>query len=198
MERHLVVGLGNPEPSYLKNRHNVGFMVVDQLADEARIDVRREKFKGLFGSGTIGGVPVVLLKPRTFMNLSGRSVGPARAFFDISIDRVIVIHDEIDIPFGELRLKIGGGHAGHNGLRSLVTELGDNGFIRLRVGVGRPERGAVADHVLSDFALAERDWLPDLLERAATAVQATLTDGPRRAMNTINTKSQPEESQNRV
>ncbi len=197
MDRHLVVGLGNPEPRYLNNRHNVGFMVVDRLADAERIDVSRSKFKGLFGTGRVADVPAVLLKPQTFMNLSGRSVAPARAFFDVDLENVLVVHDEIDLPFGTLRLKIGGGHAGHNGLRSMVGELGGNGFVRLRVGVGRPQHGAVADYVLSDFDNEESQWLPDLLDRACEAVRATLVDGPRRAMNQTNTKSDTQESSNR-
>ena len=197
MARHLVVGLGNPEPRYLSNRHNVGFMVVDRLASDAGIDLGRTKFKGHLGTGRIADAPVVLLEPQTFMNLSGRSVAPARNFYDIDLARLVVVHDEIDLPFGTLRLKIGGGHAGHNGLRSLVAELGDNGFARLRVGVGRPRHGEVADYVLSAFNAAERPWLPDLIDRAADAVRLALCEGVRRAMNQINTKPDTQESMNR-
>lgn len=197
MDRHLVVGLGNPEPRYLNNRHNVGFMVVDRLAEAERIDMSRSKFKGKLGTGRVGGVSAVLLEPQTFMNLSGRSVAPTRAFFDVELEHVLVVHDEIDLPFGTLRLKVGGGHAGHNGLRSMVGELGGNGFLRLRVGVGRPRHGAVADYVLSDFDNDESPWLPDLLDRACEAVRVTLRDGPGRAMNQINTKSDTQESTNR-
>ncbi len=197
MDRHLVVGLGNPEPRYLSNRHNVGFMVVDRLASDAGIDLGRTKFKGHLGTGRIADAPVVLLEPQTFMNLSGRSVAPARNFYDIDLARLVVVHDEIDLPFGTLRLKIGGGHAGHNGLRSLVAELGDNGFARLRVGVGRPRHGEVADYVLSDFNADERPWLPDLIDRAADAVRLALCEGVRRAMNQINTKPDTQESMNR-
>ena len=194
MDRHLVVGLGNPEPRYQNNRHNVGFMVVDRLADDERIDVARQKFKGLLGTGRVGDTPAVLLKPQTFMNLSGRSVAPASKFYDIELQQIVVVHDEIDLPFGTLRLKAGGGHAGHNGLRSMVAELGGNDFIRLRVGVGRPQHGEVANYVLSDFDQDERPWLPDLLERAADAVRATLRDGVRKAMNQTNKKSDTQES----
>lgn len=187
MQRHLVVGLGNPEARYAGNRHNVGFMAVDRLAEEARITAGRSKFKGVYGTGDIAGIPVVLLKPMTFMNLSGESVVPAARFFDVPPERIVVIHDELDLPFGKLRLKIGGGHAGHNGLRSICQLLGSRDFVRLRVGIGRPEKGTVSRYVLSDFAAGEEtDWLPDLLDRAAAAVRAALSDGPRKAMNVVN------------
>lgn len=187
MQRHLVVGLGNPEPKYAGHRHNVGFMAVDRLADEARITVGRSKFKGVYGSGTVGDVPVVLLKPMTFMNLSGESVVPAARFFDVPPERIVVIHDELDLPYGRLRLKVGGGHAGHNGLRSICNLLGSRDFVRLRVGIGRPQKGSVSRYVLSDFAAGEEaEWLPDLLERSAAAVRSALEQGPRKAMNVIN------------
>lgn len=186
MECHLVVGLGNPEPRYAAHRHNVGFMVVDRLAGQEGIPVNRAKFKGILGTGTVEGRSVVLLKPLTFMNLSGRSVVPARSFFDVDVTRILVIHDELDLPFGTLRLKVGGGHAGHNGLRSLVSELGSRDFVRLRVGIGRPQHGDVTNFVLSDFAREEQQWLPDLLDRAADAIRRTLRDGPQKAMNDVN------------
>jgi PTH1 family peptidyl-tRNA hydrolase len=186
MERHLVVGLGNPEPRYAANRHNVGFMVVERLADAERIDIGRSKFKGLYGTGTIEGVPVVLQKPQTFMNLSGQSVAPAAKFFGIDPAHIIVAYDEIDLPAGRLRLKIGGGHAGHNGVRSMMAELGTGDFVRLRVGIGRPKHGTVSDFVLSDFAGEERDFLPDLLDRAVNALRAALREGAPLAMNTVN------------
>lgn len=186
MDRHLIVGLGNPEPKYVANRHNVGFMVLDQLADEGRIQVTRSKFKGVYGAGTLEGVPVVLLKPKTFMNLSGQSVQPAARFFGVDPGRIIVVHDELDLPFGRVRLKVGGGHAGHNGLRSICADLGSRDFVRLRVGIGRPEKGTVSRYVLSDFVGEQREWLPDLLERSASAVRAALREGPRKAMNAVN------------
>lgn len=187
MQRHLVVGLGNPEPRYAGNRHNVGFMVVERLADEARIPLSRSKFKGVYGTGTFAGVSVVLLEPKTFMNLSGQSVVPAARFFDVAPERIIVVHDELDLPFGKLRLKVGGGHAGHNGLRSICAELGSHDFVRLRVGIGRPQKGSVSRYVLSDFTAGdETDWLPDLLDRSVAAVRAALTEGPRKAMNVVN------------
>lgn len=186
MDRHLIVGLGNPGPRYVDNRHNVGFMVLDHLAAEAGIDIGRSKFKGVFGAGTIEGAPIALLKPMTYMNLSGQSVAPAARFFDVDPSRVVVVHDELDLPFGRLRLKVGGGHGGHNGLRSMFQELGSRDFVRLRVGIGRPQGGSVSDYVLSDFDGEDAQWLPDLLERSAAALRATLREGPRLAMNTVN------------
>jgi PTH1 family peptidyl-tRNA hydrolase len=152
MDRALIVGLGNPGPRYANNRHNVGFMVVDQLARDAGTTVSRAKFKGHYATANVAGQPVALLKPQTFMNLSGQSVSPARTFFNVPNQGIFVIHDEIDLPYGTVKLKVGGGHAGHNGLRSLIAQLGGRDFVRLRVGVGRPAHGAVADFVLSDFS----------------------------------------------
>ena len=189
MGRQLIVGLGNPDPCHQGNRHNVGFMVVDKLADDARISLTRKKFGGVYGKGPLGDGSAVLLKPLTYMNLSGRSVAPAARFFDFAPEEVLVVHDELDLPFGTIRLKVGGGHAGHNGLRSIQAELGTNAFHRLRVGIGRPERGSVSHFVLSDFSAGdERDWLPDLTERCAQAVMSVMRDGIRKAMNTVNEK----------
>lgn len=189
MERHLIVGLGNPEPRYARNRHNVGFMVLEHLAEAARISVSRSKFGGQYGTGEVAGKSVVLLKPLTFMNLSGRSVAPAAKFFGVSTERVMVIHDELDLPFSTLRLKSGGGHGGHNGLRSIVAELGSNAFQRLRVGIGRPAHGTVSHYVLSDFAEGEeRDWVPDLIERATKALETALRLGMKKAMNEVHAK----------
>lgn len=190
MDRTLIVGLGNPGPRYAGNRHNVGFMVLDRLADDARIDVGRKKFKGVFGTGSIEGRSVALLAPHTFMNLSGQSVQPCAAFFNVAPENILVIHDELDLPYGTIRLKVGGGHAGHNGLRDMVAKLGTNKFVRLRVGIGRPRHGSVSDFVLSDFASGEeRDWLPDLLDRSADAVRLALREGPKTAMNSVNASS---------
>ena len=188
MERALIVGLGNPGPRYARNRHNVGFMVIERIAREAGISLSRSKFEGVYGTGRFGDRDVVLLQPKTFMNLSGESVSPARSFFNVPIDQIFVVHDELDLAFGTIRLKIGGGHAGHNGLRSMVAQLGDRGFIRLRVGIGRPAHGTVSQYVLSDFSQDEREWLPDLVERSADAIRRALTDGPRLAMNSVNAR----------
>lgn len=189
MDRALIVGLGNPGSKYAKNRHNVGFMVLDQLASDVGTTVSRSKFKGHYATATVEGRSVALLKPMTFMNLSGQSVVPARTFFNVANADIIVVHDELDMPFGTVKLKVGGGHAGHNGLRSIIAQLGGRDFIRLRVGIGRPVHGAVSNYVLSDFAKEERDWLPDLVDRSVAALRLVLADGLQKAMNQVNTRA---------
>jgi PTH1 family peptidyl-tRNA hydrolase len=187
MSRVLVVGLGNPEAKYAGNRHNIGFMVLDKLGQDAGISMTKSKFKGIYGTGHIEGASAVLLKPQTYMNLSGRSVAPAQKFFDVDSSDVLVVHDELDLPYGRVRLKIGGGHAGHNGLRSMVKETGSNEFSRLRVGIGRPVHGDVSNFVLSDFARGEeQEWLPDLIERSVQAIKLAIRLGARPAMNKVN------------
>jgi peptidyl-tRNA hydrolase, PTH1 family len=192
---HLVVGLGNPGKKYEKNRHNVGFMAVERLARAHGLPDFKEKWNGLWTKGelSVGGTrrPVALLLPQTFMNLSGDCVQPAAAFLRVESGNVIVIHDELDLPWQDVRLKVGGGHAGHNGLRSIIGRLGTPEFIRVRVGVGRPPagfRGDVADYVLQDFDSVERAELPDIVERACTAVEKVLAGGIQSAMNATNTK----------
>ena len=192
---YLVVGLGNPGKKYAKNRHNVGFMVVERLAQSHGLPDFKEKFSAVWTKGEIaaGGTrhPVALLEPQTFMNLSGDSVQPAASFLKTDPAHVIVVHDELDIPWREVRVKVGGGHAGHNGLRSIIQRLGTPEFVRVRVGVGRPPtgfKGDVADFVLADFDSLERPELPDVVDRAAAAVEKILSDGLSVAMNVINTK----------
>jgi PTH1 family peptidyl-tRNA hydrolase len=188
---HLVVGLGNPEKKYSGNRHNVGFMAVDRLRDERGLPDWREKFSGVFTRGAAFGDDVVLLKPMTFMNLSGDAVQPAAAFVKVEPARVVVVHDELDLPFGDVRLKMGGGHAGHNGLRSIIQRLGTPDFLRVRVGIGRPPpdfKGDVADYVLSDFDSSERAELADVLARAISAVETLVEKGPSAAQNVVNTR----------
>lgn len=190
----LVVGLGNPGRQYSANRHNVGFMVVDELAITCRADGFRSKFNGEYAKGEVSEEDVVLLKPQTFMNDSGRSVQAAMAFFKPKIDRLLVIHDELDLPFGTVRLKVGGGHAGHNGLRSIMACIGTGDFGRIRFGIGRPPpgfRGEVADYVLSSFDGAERAELPDLLKKAAASVVEVAARGLAAAMNVSNARPRP-------
>ena len=190
----LVVGLGNPGREYASHRHNVGFMAVDELARICRADAFRDKFSGEYAKGRIGDEDVVLLKPMTYMNESGRSVQPAMAFFKVPPKGLIVLHDELDLPFGDVRLKLGGGHAGHNGLRSILAHAGAGDFGRVRIGVGRPPpgfRGEVADYVLSSFDSVERASLPDVLKRATAAVLDVAARGFDAAMNTRNTRPKP-------
>jgi peptidyl-tRNA hydrolase, PTH1 family len=195
---HLVVGLGNPGKKYERNRHNVGFMVVDRLAEAHGFPPLKDKFSAVWSKGEIAAagkrMPVALLEPQTFMNLSGDSVQPASAFLKISAANVIVVHDELDLPFSEVRLKVGGGHAGHNGLRSILQRLGTPDFVRVRVGVGRPPpafQGDVADYVLQDFSSSERAELPGIVDRACAAIEKILAEGTAGAMNAVNTKTPP-------
>jgi PTH1 family peptidyl-tRNA hydrolase len=190
----LVVGLGNPGREYASHRHNVGFMAVDELARRVGADPFREKFSGEYARAEIAGEPAILLKPQTFMNLSGQCVQPAMAFFKIAPAELFVLHDELDLPFGEVRLKMGGGHAGHNGLRSLLERVGAGDFGRVRLGVGRPPpgfRGEVADYVLSGFDPAERAALPELIKKAGDAVLDIARRGFGPAMNARNTRPKP-------
>jgi PTH1 family peptidyl-tRNA hydrolase len=182
----LVVGLGNPGQKYAGNRHNVGFMLVDHLAARFGAGAFREKFSGAF-TRLSQPADAVLLKPLTFMNLSGESVQQAMQFFRVELADVLVAHDELDLPFGECRLKHGGGAAGHNGLKSIMQHCGGEGFSRLRIGIGRP-RGDGVSHVLGDFSAAERAALEDVLQTAALGVETVLTKGIAQAMNTFNTR----------
>ena len=181
----LVVGLGNPGAEYRSTRHSVGFDVVDRLCERHRASLQ-QKFKGELGRADIAGEPCILLKPLTYMNRSGISVGLTREYFHVEPADIIVVHDEADLPFGRLRVKDGGGHAGHNGLRSIVESIGSAAFARVRVGVGKPERGDLADHVLSRWSPEEREWLTDLLDRSADAVTEVVAKGVKAAMNRFN------------
>jgi PTH1 family peptidyl-tRNA hydrolase len=182
----LVVGLGNPGRQYAGNRHNVGWMVLDEVARRHGASWR-EKFSGKLAELRIDGHKVALLKPETFMNDSGRSVAAARKFFKLEPDAILVVHDEVDLEAGRLQARLGGGLAGHNGLRSVAAHLRTPEFMRLRVGVGRPERGdrrPVADYVLSDFAPA--DDVAALVGRAADAVEALDAEGLERTQARFN------------
>ncbi|HEX6714092.1 MAG TPA: aminoacyl-tRNA hydrolase [Thermoleophilaceae bacterium] len=171
----LVVGLGNPGPRYAGTRHNVGFEVLALLAERWDLPRAKDKYKGRFTVGRVypGGPQVALLQPQTYMNESGNSVGPARGALQLELDHVVVIHDEIDLPFGRIESRIGGGLAGHNGLKSLKQGLGSADFRRVRVGVGRPDTTdpeIVSAHVLGKFSEPKAD-VQDLIERAATEVE---------------------------
>ena len=183
----LVVGLGNPGREYDDTRHNVGFRIVDKVADRVGTGVDDKKFKARVGRARIGGDATLLMKPQTFMNLSGESVGPALGFFKLSTDDLIVIHDDLDLPLGKLKLKRGGGHGGHNGLRSLLKHLPDDRFIRVRVGIGRPPpEWDTADYVLSKFRSQEWTAVDSVLATAADAVEAICQDGISKAMAKFN------------
>jgi PTH1 family peptidyl-tRNA hydrolase len=186
-ERALIVGLGNPGPGYAGNRHNVGFMVADLLA--ARIGARFKAHRGRVDvvDGRLAGRSVVLAKPKSYMNESGGPIVAISRFFKIPVARLTVVHDDLDLPYGALRIKRGGGDGGHNGLRSATAALGSNDYLRVRFGIGRPPgRQDPADYVLRDFTAAERKELPYLVDRAADAVEALLADGLDAAQNAFN------------
>jgi PTH1 family peptidyl-tRNA hydrolase len=183
----LVVGLGNPGPDYAKTRHNLGFMVADLLADRIGSGFKVHKRSGAeVVTGRIAGRSVVLAKPRTYMNESGRQVGPLAKFYSLAPADVIVLHDELDIDFGRIRLKFGGGVAGHNGLRSVSSALGSNDFQRVRIGVGRPPgRKSGATFVLENFTATERPEVPTICEQAADATELLIELGLEPAQNTV-------------
>lgn len=183
----LVVGLGNPGPQYAKTRHNLGFMVADLLAARMGASFKVHKRSGAeVTTGRLGGRPVVLAKPRTYMNESGRHVGPLAKFYSVAPADVIVIHDELDIDFGRVRLKLGGGEGGHNGVRSIANALGTRDFQRVRIGIGRPPgRRDPAAFVLEPFAATERAEVPTLCELAADATELLVQVGLEAAQNTV-------------
>ena len=183
----LVVGLGNPGPNYAKTRHNLGFMVADVLAERIGAGFKVHKRSGAeVTTGRIGGKSVVLAKPRVYMNESGRQVGPLANFYSVAPADVIVVHDELDIDFGRIRLKFGGGAAGHNGLRSVSSALGTNDFQRVRIGIGRPPgRKSGADFVLENFNSTERTEVPTICEQAADATELLIELGLEPAQNTV-------------
>ena len=184
----LVVGLGNPGPEYAGNRHNVGTMVVDLLAERMSGRFKAHKSRTEIVEGRLAGQRVVLAKPRSYMNESGGPVASVTDFFKVPLDRLVVVHDELDLPFGGLRLKLGGGDNGHNGLKSLRRSLGSGDFNRVRIGIGRPPgRMDAAAFVLRDFSAAERKELAVEVDRAADAVEALVADGMEKAQNTFNT-----------
>ncbi|MDD5307140.1 MAG: aminoacyl-tRNA hydrolase [Deltaproteobacteria bacterium] len=188
-EATLVVGLGNPGPSYAENRHNFGFMVADALFARTGGGTWQEKFHGRFVRVAVGGRPVFLLKPMKYMNVSGRSLARAAGFFQIAADRIIVVHDELDLPFGTVRIKIGGGAGGHNGVESCIADLGDPGFVRVRMGIGRPPHGDATDFVLSDFSVDERPAMTEIIAHGADAVENVIGHGAKAAMNSFNKRS---------
>jgi len=176
----LVVGLGNPGPDYASNRHNAGQMVLAELADRASASFRSHKTNSTVAGGRTGleGPRLVLAKPNSFMNLSGGPVASLLNFYKIEPAHLIVVHDELDIPFDKLKIKFGGGHGGHNGIRDIISAIGTGDFTRVRVGIGRPPgRQSAADFVLRDFGSTERAALPNLLTDAADAVESIARDG---------------------
>ena len=180
-------GLGNPGKEYENTRHNAGFMVMDALAEKIGADISEKKHKALCGKGVIGGEKVILMKPQTYMNLSGEAVAPLARFYKVPAEDVIVIYDDMDLPTGKLRLRMKGGSGGHRGIESLLYHLRQDTFNRVRLGIGRPPVGwAVPDYVLSRFHQEEQEDLNSALEKAADAVEGILKLGMSNAMNRFN------------
>jgi PTH1 family peptidyl-tRNA hydrolase len=189
----LFVGLGNPGAEYARHRHNVGFMALDRIADAHSLGTWRKRFHGETAEGSLGGERVVLLKPTTYMNDSGRSVGEAARFLKIPLEDIYVFHDEIDLAPAKLKVKVGGGNAGHNGLRSLTAHLG-NDYHRVRIGVGHPGvKEAVAHYVLHDFAKAEYAWLDPLLDAMAAAAPFLARGDAARFLSQVALKSREDD-----
>jgi PTH1 family peptidyl-tRNA hydrolase len=179
-----IVGLGNPGVRYQWTRHNIGFLVVDRLANNNHIHISTKRFQTRYGTGWIDSHKVVLAKPMTFMNQSGESVKKAVNFFQADMGDLIVIHDDLDLPFGRLRFKRRGGDGGHQGIRSIIERMGGNNFLRLKVGIGRPPRGMEpAEYVLSSFDEAQQPYLDGILNQVAEALVVMLSEGVERAMN---------------
>jgi len=190
----LWIGLGNPGPKYAANRHNIGWMAVDRIAEDHGFAPWRSKFQGSMTQGDLGGERVLLLKPETFMNLSGQSAGEAMRFYKLTPADVTVFHDELDLAPGKLRVKTGGGHAGHNGLRSLHQHIGDS-YHRVRLGIGHPgHKDRVPGYVLSDFAKADEGWLDDLIRGIADGAPELATGDTGRFMNAVAQRTAPPRS----
>ena len=190
---YLIAGLGNPTKEYDKTRHNVGFSVIDVLADRYRIDISEKKHKALCGRGVIEGQKVLLLKPQTFMNLSGESNRAAADYYKIEPEEMIVIYDDISLDPGQLRIRLKGSAGGHNGIKNIIANLGTQDFPRIKVGVGaKPPRMDLADYVLSRFGAGEQKLMEEAFGEAAEAAVMMMTDGAERAMNHFNAKKKAE------
>jgi peptidyl-tRNA hydrolase, PTH1 family len=188
----ILAGLGNPGDQYAGNRHNIGFMAVDRIHARHRFGPWKRGWQGETSQGTLAGAPVLLLKPMTYMNESGRSVGEAMRYLKRTPADVVVLHDDLDLPPGKLRMKLGGGHGGHNGLRSITAHIGED-YRRMRLGIGHPgARELVHGYVLSDFARADRDWLERLLDAIANAADDLAKGADQSFANRVHLAMEPE------
>lgn len=187
MERFLIVGLGNPGREYAGNRHNVGFRCVERFAAVHGLSFSKRQKKARVALGTVDDHPLVLARPRTFMNKSGQAIAPLVRFYKIPLERVLLIYDDLDLPLGTTRLRPSGGSGGHRGVRSVIQQLGSQAFARLRIGIGRPPgRMEPADYVLQDFSAEEEELLDEVLEQAVDAIEAWLDQGIEAAMSRYN------------
>lgn len=186
---YIIAGLGNPTKEYAGTRHNVGFRVIDELADKLNVDVSEKKHRALCARGVIGGEKVILLKPQTFMNLSGESIRAAADYYKVEPEQVLILYDDVSLPPGQLRIRTKGSAGGHNGIKSIISHLGTQEFPRIRVGVGEKPRGMdLADYVLGRFSKEEAPLMEDAFKEAAEAVCLFITDGADAAMNHFNAK----------
>lgn len=184
---YLIAGLGNPGKQYFATRHNIGFSAIDYISQKHNIDVSKIKFKGLIGEGKIASEKVLLLKPSTFMNLSGESIGEAASFYKIPPENIIILHDDISLPVGTLRIRRKGSAGGHNGLKSIIAHLNSENFPRMKIGVGSPEpERDLANYVLGKISKTEQEALFSVLERVCDAVYEYIKSGPDSAMNKYN------------
>jgi len=195
----LLVGLGNPGQRYARTRHNVGFLVVDRIAQRHGVSLDRKQFGALVDKVAIGDEATVLAKPQTFMNLSGQAAASLRGFYKVEVEDIVVVHDDVDLPFGQVRVKRGGGHGGHNGLRDLQAKLGQNGFTRIRFGVSRPPSGwDTADYVLGKWTEEESAEVDELVDRAADAAELVVSEGVTAALNKVNAEARGKRAKKRV
>lgn len=181
----LIVGLGNPGREYDNTRHNIGFHAIDIIADKYNIDVNRIKFKGVYGEGFIGGEKVMLLKPTTYMNLSGESIREVIDFYKLDLDQILVIYDDISLDVGKLRIREKGSAGGHNGIKSIIAHTGSEVFSRIKIGVGQP-KGDLVNHVLGKFSSEESEILNEVLEVVASATEVIIKEDTKEAMNKYN------------
>ncbi|PWE31029.1 aminoacyl-tRNA hydrolase [Pararhodobacter marinus] len=194
----LIVGLGNPGAKYAQNRHNIGFMAVDRIASDHGFSPWKSRFQAQVAEGRLGGDKAVLLKPQTFMNLSGQAVGEAMRYLKLTPADIIVLHDELDLAPGKLRLKQGGGHAGHNGLRSIHQHIGE-AYARVRLGIGHPgHKDRVAAYVLHDFAKADDDWLDDLMRGISDGADHLAAGDGAKFQNAVAARTAPARNQGRA
>ena len=192
-ELWMVVGLGNPGRQYEDTRHNIGFMVLDAMAEKQGGFYWKSsnRFEAVYAKGSLARQGVVLVKPQTFMNLSGRAVQPLAHFYGVDVERIVAIHDDVDLEPGRLKVKSGGGDGGHKGIRSMTETLGSQAFFRVRCGVGRPQRGDVTSFVLTSFQAEEQEQVEEQVKKAARAVGCLMTRGLREAMNRFNRPPKP-------
>ena len=187
---YLIVGLGNPGNRYQATRHNIGFMVLEKLAAKLELDLSQKSFNALWGKGKIGSENVILAMPQTFMNLSGNSVRQLHAFFKTDLSNLVVIHDDLDLSFGSVRLKTGGGNAGHKGLASIEENLGSSEFMRIRLGIGKPsDKSRIEGYVLESFGKEELSVLPEIIQWAADAATEIVSSGMQTAIGNYQTKN---------